>query len=116
MARRQCSRSLLLEVFVEAVEDRAALCEPRFVVLAGHADACDQAVEADHLGADELRILEVDVVDDLGDRLERGISELEPSQQDLESAAISFVSVLRLEHVEADFTRLWAVSTSGNES
>ena len=53
-------------------------------------------------GRAELRLLEVDVVDDLGDRAERGIGEAEAGDEDLERDEVSFVGEFAVEHVESE--------------
>src|SRR5206468_6004014 len=63
----------------------------------------------------ELRILQIDVMHDLGDRPERGIMEAEPLDEDLESAPITLVGVLRLEHVEAHLPGLGPVCLACDE-
>src|SRR5687767_15503756 len=47
-------------------------------------------------------VAEIEVVNDLADRLERGIAQLEPSQQHLEGAQAVVVGELRPRHVETD--------------
>src|SRR5438093_6814960 len=79
------------------------------------ADASDEMVDPGRLRQLELRVLEIDVVHDLGDRPERGIMEAEPLDENLERAAVSLVRVLRLEHVEARFTGLRPVSLARDE-
>jgi hypothetical protein len=69
--QKRSSNALLAEVFVEVVEDRAAASEPFLVSLVRHRDAVDQSLYAAGLLPSELAVLQVYVVDDFGDRLER---------------------------------------------
>src|SRR5262249_48911725 len=106
---------LAAEVCIEAVEDRASLCQPLFVVAMDHRDARDQRFDACDLGALEFVVLQIDVVDDLCDRPEGGILEAEAPEQHLERAPTPIVRELRLEHVEAQLAPLRAVATRGDE-
>src|SRR5207247_562350 len=63
----------------------------------------------------ELRVLEIDVMHDPGDRPQRGILEAEFFEEDLEGAAVALMGVVRLEHVEAHFTGLRPVSLACDE-
>src|SRR5262245_44137341 len=63
----------------------------------------------------ELRLLEVDVVDDLRERLERRVLEVEGAQHHLERTEIPFMGKLGVEHVEAQFARSRYVAARGNE-
>src|SRR5262249_46369934 len=65
--------SLLSEEFVEVVEDLCAARNPGGVVLGGCANAFDERPDAGDLGAAELVVLEIDIVNDFGDRAESGI-------------------------------------------
>src|SRR5947209_17301996 len=67
--------ALLPEGFVKVVERLAAALNPPRIVIGGCADAIDQRPDAGNLGATELVILEVDVVDDLGDRAQGRVLE-----------------------------------------
>lgn len=58
------------EILIEVVEDRPALRNPLVVLGIGGADSGDQAGDSGRLLAPELRILQVDVVHDLGDGLQ----------------------------------------------
>jgi hypothetical protein len=59
--------ALLLEIFVEVVEDLAASRNPYRVVLRRDTDAFDQRSDAGDFGAAELVVLQIDVMDDLRD-------------------------------------------------
>src|SRR5262249_27039748 len=79
-AHPRCSRSPpcappAKKVLVERIEQRDAALETRRVLGVLPREPGDEVVEARGLLAVELRILEVDVVDDLGDRLQRGRGE-----------------------------------------
>ena len=72
-------------------------------------------LDARRLVAAELAVLEVDVVDDLGDRLERRIARPARAEQHLEGAAVALVRELGLEHVEAELAGLRHVALGRHE-
>src|SRR5436190_52160 len=80
-----------------------------------HGDAGHQPLDSLNLGSSELRVLEIDVVNDLGDGTQGSIFGLELLDEDLERAAVPVVGVLRLEHVEPQFSRLGPVASAGDE-
>src|SRR5439155_18447641 len=92
--------SLPLEVGVQRIEHRRALCEPGLVLLVSHGNARDQTVETEGFRPGELRVLEVDVVDDLAQAPKGGLFQTEMAEQHLERAEVPVVGELRLEHVE----------------
>src|SRR6202022_5008434 len=106
---------LLAEDFIEVIEDFTAARNPRGVVLGGCADAIDEGPDAGNLGAAELVVLEVDVVNDLGDRAQGGVLEASALQQHFERALVAFVGELRLEHVEAQLTFMRTVTLARYE-
>src|SRR5205823_3046567 len=71
--------------------------------------------DADCLGATELPVLQIDVVDDLRDGTHCRIVYREPGAQDLEGAEIALVRELGLEHVEAELARLGTISLARYE-
>src|SRR5882757_11465631 len=97
------SAALLAEVLVEIVEDRAAASEPFLVAPVRHRDAGDQSLDAAGLVPSELAVLQVYVVDDFGDRLERWVGQAGVAEQHLEAAAVALMGEFGLEHVEAQF-------------
>src|SRR6059036_2987508 len=78
-------------------------------------DAGDEMVDPGRLRQLELRVLEIDVMHDLGDRPERGIREAEPLDENLEGAAVALMRVFRFEHVEAHLTCLRLISLACDE-
>src|SRR5436190_1290052 len=109
------SPSLSAEVLVEVVEHGGPTLEPGLVIPVAHGDARDQPVDAGRLGATELPVFQIDVVDDLGDGTHRRIVYPEPGEQDLEGAEIALVRELGLEHVEAELAALGTVSLARYE-
>src|SRR4029077_4293049 len=99
------SAALLAEVFVEVVEDRAATSEPFLVSPVRHRDAGYQSLDAIGLVPSELAVLQIDVVDDFGDRLERWVGQAGVAKQYLEAAAVTLMGEFGLEHVEAQLAR-----------
>src|SRR5439155_2937346 len=62
-----------------------------------------------------LPVLQIDVVDDLGDGTHCRIVYRDPGAQDLEGAEIALVRELGLEHVEAELARLGTISLASDE-
>jgi len=69
-----------------------------------HADAGDQPLYSRRLLTAELRVLEINVVNDLSDGTESRISEPTPLHQNFQRAAIAFVREFGVKHVKAEFT------------
>src|SRR5689334_7332007 len=93
----------LTEIGIEGIERLRAACDALVVVGGCHGDAGDQARDAGGLLAAVLGVLEIDVVDDLGDGSERCVFQAAALQQHLEGAAVALMRVLGIEHVEAQF-------------
>jgi hypothetical protein len=103
------------EGFVKTGKDGRALGEARFVVRVGGAKSSDEAIDARGFWPPVFPVLEVDVVDDLGDLVQGRIVQVEALHQHLEGAAIALVGVLRLEHVEAQLAGRRLVALAGHE-
>ncbi len=101
---------------IEIVEDGSALRDPLLVALVRHGDAGDQAGDARRFLAAELAVLEIDVVDDLGDGLQRRIGYAGAGEQDLEAAAVALMGDLAFEHVEAQLPRLRHIALARHEA
>src|SRR5262245_5856823 len=86
---------------VQIIKHCCATFDSLSIVLACDRESLDQTRDSVHLGPPELRILEVDVVDDLADGCERRIVEAGARQQHLEGAAVAVMGELTFEHVEA---------------
>src|SRR6516164_3172166 len=113
--RRPALAALLSEEFVEVIEYLGAALDSPRIVARGSANTVEQRPDAGDLGAPELLVLEVDVVDDLRDRAQRGVLERGALQEHFESALVAFVGELRLEHVEAQFAFLRPVALARYE-
>src|SRR5207244_6764649 len=100
---------------IEVVEHDRAETEARRVgsVLPGY--PFEQSFDTGSLCAAKLRVLAVDVVHDLADRAERGVAQSKPPEQRLEGAAVAFVRVLGLEHVEAQLAPVRRVTLGSDE-
>src|SRR5207253_10087033 len=98
------SRSLgFFEIGIEIVEYAFAALDPLLIVARARANAGDQGPDSLGFRAPELAILEVDVVDDFGDRGSSGVIGPKAACQHLHGAGVADVRELRFEHVEADF-------------
>src|SRR3954471_22607896 len=106
---------LLLEIFVKVVEHLGATRDAIRVILGRYADPFDQCPDASDLRPAEFVILQVDVVDDFRDGAQRGVFWRAALHQHLERALVALVGELGLEHVEAQFGRLRAISLPGYE-
>src|SRR5260221_8537512 len=105
----------LPEVLVEVVEHFGSPRNPLRVIAGRGADTLDQRSNPCDFGPPELAVLEVDVVDDLGNRAQRCILEAASIEQHLEGAFIAFVGEFRLEHVEAQLILLRAIAFARDE-
>src|SRR4029453_15941691 len=94
---------------------RPAAPQPLLVVALAGGDARHDDADAGRLLATVLAVLEVDVVDDLADGVERRVVQAGALQQHLEGAAVALVGVLALEHVEAHPARARQVGPAGHE-
>ena len=103
------------KVFVQRVEHGPAAREALLVVAMRRRYTRDQGVDASELLASELRVLQIDVMNDLRERTERGVVEPETRDEDLERAAVTIVRELGLEHVEADLTAFGTVTAGRHE-
>src|SRR5436309_1844669 len=66
---------------VEIGEDRGAAVEALLIVAGGKSDGSDEARHAAGLRTSELLVLEVNVMDDFGDCLERAVLHAEAAEQ-----------------------------------
>src|SRR5437667_511075 len=110
-----CSPSLSAEVLVQVVKHGGPTLEAGFVVPMAHGDACDQPIDAGHLGAVELRVLQVNVVHDFRNRHEGAVVEAEARHKDLKSAEVAVVRELSFKHVEAELLSLRLVALGRHE-
>src|ERR1041384_8204579 len=77
------------EVRVQAIEHRRCGGDALLVVARDRADAVDRAAHARRFLAAELVVVQIEVVDDLSDRGERGVAEAHALDQHLEGAAVA---------------------------
>ena len=77
MASSRLARSRLSigASLVEVVEDFGATRDPLRIILGRRADTLHQGSNPCHFGSPELAVLEIDIVDDLGDGAKRGVLE-----------------------------------------
>ena len=78
-------------------------------------DSSYESLEAECVLAAKFRVLEVDVVNDLGDRMEPRITQREAGEEHLERAAVALVRKLRVEHVEPELAWPGAVVLANDE-
>src|ERR1700745_3162587 len=114
MERRVLS-AFLSEVLIKVIEHFGRACKALRVIARRGADALHQRSDTCDFGSTELAVLEVDVVDDLGDGAKRGILEAASMEQHLEGAFVALVREFSFEHVETQFALLRAVAFAGDE-
>src|SRR5436305_3033088 len=93
------------EGLIEVVEQSEAAVEAVQVLGVGERQAIDELQDAGRIGAAELRIFQIDVVDDLGDLGDPWIAQFETRDQGLERAAIPLVGELAPDGVEPHLAR-----------
>ena len=64
----------------------------------------------------ELAVLEINIVNDLGDCLQTRIGDTRARKQHFEAAAIPFMGELALEHVETQLPLFRQVALAGDEA
>src|SRR5439155_10583636 len=109
------SGPLSSEVLVEVVEDGRPSGQPILVFSVPHGEPGDQAIDPRRFRAVELRVLQVDVMDDRCDRAKRRVVEAQASEQHLERAEVTFMRELGLEHVEAQLAGLRPIASGRHE-
>src|SRR5207302_7138273 len=70
------SPALAFEVLVQIVQDGTGALQAHLVLGMRHGDSVDQVLETGIVGTVVLLVLEIDVVDDLPDRPQRGVGDL----------------------------------------
>ena len=90
---------------IELVKQDEPAFESRFVIGVRKHQADQESLQARSFGPAELGILQIDVVDDLGDLREGAIRDSRSRQQRLERAAVFFVGEVAADHVEAQLAR-----------
>src|SRR5262249_2973647 len=113
--RLKCSFASSTEVGVEVIEERGSAGHALVVGRMCEADPGDDVLDSLRLRKAELGILEIDVVNDLCDRTERCVLNVEPIDEDLERATVPLVGVLRFEHVETQFACFRSVTFACDE-
>src|SRR5260370_32405877 len=86
---------------IELVEEDAAAIEARVVAGVCENQADQKLLDAGGLGPVELRILQVDVVNDLRDLREGAVCRPDPGEQRLEGTPIALVREIASDHVES---------------
>src|SRR4030095_5498981 len=84
------STALSSEVLIKVVENRAPPLQAGLIIFVSHCDAGDEPLDPNRVLPPELRILEIDVVNNLSERAEAWIVDPCPLNQDLQCAAITF--------------------------
>src|SRR5262245_12183124 len=112
---RACLSAFLPEVLVEVVEDFSPACNPLRIIPGRGADTLHKGSDTCDFGSPELAVLEIDIVDDLGDGAKRCVLEAASVEQHLEGAFVALVGEFRLEHVETQLALLRAIAFAGDE-
>src|SRR5215471_18951120 len=110
-------RGWLAERCVEVVEQRGASPHSFVVFSCGVDDAIDEQADASGLGPAEPILFQIDVMDDLGNRGERGVSaQIELRQQRFERALVALMREVAADHVEPDLPGTTRLARRVNES
>ena len=91
---------------IERIEECDAVLEQFLVALVKLPQSLDEGAEERGLGPSEARVLQVEIVHQLGDATEASVGDTEPRPQHLERATVALVREVPLEHVERDGVRL----------
>src|SRR5438105_3772129 len=94
---------------LEVIEEREAHLEPRLVGPVLGAEPRDCCRHTGGLRPSELRVFQIDVVNDLRERADARLPDRETLHEHLEGAVVSLVREFRVEHVEANLSWLWPV-------
>src|SRR3954470_579342 len=101
--RRSSLGLSVAEEGVELVERVARVCDALEIVVEGRADARQHRANPGSLGARELAVGDVELVNDFADRGEAGIGRERGMQNDgFETAAVGLMGELGIRHVEAE--------------
>src|SRR5262245_28800171 len=95
-----CVLRLLLQDRIETVEERHAALEQVVILRRGLRQRPDRQVDAGRLVSRELAVVQIRLVDDLGDELHTPVLEPEPPHQRLERAVLAVVAEVGAQHVE----------------
>src|SRR6266568_3060737 len=114
-----CSGSeVTRERLIQVVEEGEAPFEACLVFGVCGQHAQQELLDSSCLGTTELVVLDVDVVDDLGDAGERGVRRLDAAHEGLEGAAVLLVREVGAHHIEGQLagTRLLRVGIDEAET
>src|SRR5262245_47692327 len=100
---------------IQIVEDRRRTFNAVCVVLVSTADGINEKRDPRRFGTAELRFFQVDIVDDLGNWRQCSIVYVQAGQKNFKRAEIPFVCELRIEHIEAQFSAVGAITSAGHE-
>src|SRR5262249_19350418 len=107
--------ALLPEILVEVIEHFGPTRDPLRVILGRRADTLHKRSNPCDFSSPEFAVLEIDIVDDLGDGAQRCVLEAAAIEQHLEGALVALVREFRLEHVETQFALLRSIAFARDE-
>src|SRR5205809_6981364 len=107
--------TLLLVIDIQILQNCCSSRDAILIVAMSHSDAGDHHRDSRRFRPIELRLFQIDVMDNFTDRAECGIVQAHAVEQDFERAAIALMRKLGIEHVEAHLTVLWRVLLLGYE-
>src|ERR1043166_803350 len=107
--------ALSSKIFVEIVENCSCPLQSRFVVFVSHGDTRYELLDAGRLLTAKLRIFQINVMNNFRNSVGGWIINSGPFDQNLQSATVTLMRELRIEHVEAKFVRQHFVSLCRNE-
>ena len=95
------SSSRLAQRGIQSVEDNAGLLHEFSIVFCGPGQACDHCIQALGLESIELAILQINIVNNLSDSLERLVRiQSEPFEYCFKGAVFALMSEFDSEHIE----------------
>src|SRR5262249_56786670 len=109
------STAFSLEILVQVVKDSSSANQTFLIIFVSHRDPSYKPIYPCSFLPAKLRILEVDVMNNLSDRTKPGIRKPQSFKQNFEGATIPFVGKFGFIHVESDFSRLRLISFAGTD-
>src|SRR5437870_6816471 len=99
--------TFLLVIDIQILQNCCSSPDATLIVAMSHSDAGHHHRDSRGFRPIELRLFQIDVMDNFSDRAKCGIVQAHAIDQDFERAAIALMCELGVEHIEAHLTVLW---------